>query len=79
MKGLARYRASPFLVGRLTCRHGEIFQALETQADGIAIACFFCRTMPEDDINALKGDRDIQVMNTVEMVWEVLQETQSRS
>ncbi len=52
-------------------------QALETQADVVAVACSFCRTMLEDGINALKGDRDIQVKNVAELLWEAVRETQS--
>jgi len=48
-------------------------QALETQPDVVAVACSFCRTMLEDGINALKGDRDIQVVGVAELLCEAVQ------
>ena len=43
-------------------------QVLETDADVVAVACPFCTTMLEDGINALKRDRQIQVMDVARIV-----------
>jgi Fe-S oxidoreductase len=45
---------------------------LNTDADRVAVACPFCRTMLEDGLSALKGDRDIQVIGVAELLWEAV-------
>lgn len=45
-------------------------EALETQADTLAVGCPFCLTMMEDGVNACKGDRDLQVMDISEILWQ---------
>jgi len=45
-------------------------QALETGADVVAVGCPFCMTMLEDGVNARKGDRDVQVMDVAELLWQ---------
>jgi Fe-S oxidoreductase len=48
-------------------------QALETGAEIVAVACPYCITMLEDGINAIRGDRDIRVMDMAELLWEVVE------
>ena len=48
-------------------------QALETEADVVAVACPYCMTMLEDGVNAVKGKRDIRVLDVAELLWEVVQ------
>jgi Fe-S oxidoreductase/nitrate reductase gamma subunit len=50
-------------------------QALETDADVVAVGCPFCMTMLEDGINAKKGDRDIKVMDVAELLWQAHEQT----
>ena len=45
-------------------------EAVATGADTVAVACPFCTTMLEDGINAVKGDRDVQVKDISELMWE---------
>jgi Fe-S oxidoreductase len=45
-------------------------QALETGADVVAVGCPFCMTMMEDGVNARKGERDVQVMDVAELLWQ---------
>jgi Fe-S oxidoreductase len=45
-------------------------QALETEADVVAVGCPFCMTMLEDGINSCKGDRDTKVMDVAELLWQ---------
>jgi Fe-S oxidoreductase len=45
-------------------------QALETDADILAVGCPFCLTMMEDGINARKGDREMPVMDVAELLWQ---------
>jgi Fe-S oxidoreductase len=47
-------------------------QALETGADVVAVGCPFCMTMMEDGVNARKGERDVQVMDVAELLWQSL-------
>jgi Fe-S oxidoreductase len=48
-------------------------QVLETDADIVAVGCPFCMTMLEDSINARKGDRDTQVMDIAELMWQAVE------
>jgi len=52
--------------------------SLHREADRVAAACSFCGTMHEDGINALKGDRDIQVIGIAELPWEAVGAGSSR-
>jgi len=45
-------------------------EALATGADMLAVGCPFCMTMMEDGINALRGDREMRVMDVAELLWE---------
>jgi Fe-S oxidoreductase/nitrate reductase gamma subunit len=54
-------------VNRERARH-----ILNTDADRVAVACPFCRTMLEDGLNALRGNRDIQVIGIAELLWETV-------
>ncbi len=45
-------------------------QALETGADIVAVGCPFCLTMLEDGINARRGERDVNVMDVAELLWQ---------
>jgi len=45
-------------------------EALATGADVVAVACPFCTTMMEDGINALKGARDVRVMDVSELLLQ---------
>ena len=47
-------------------------QVLETDADIVAVGCPFCTTMLEDGINARKGDRNVQVMDVAELLWQAV-------
>ncbi len=49
-------------------------QVLETDAEVVAVGCPFCMTMLEDGINARKGDRDIQVMDVAELLWQAAEQ-----
>ncbi len=48
-------------------------QVLETDADIVAVGCPFCMTMLEDGINARKGDRNTQVMDVAELLWQAVE------
>jgi Fe-S oxidoreductase len=48
-------------------------QVLETDADVVAVGCPFCMTMLEDGINARKGDREMQVMDVAELLWQAVE------
>jgi Fe-S oxidoreductase len=48
-------------------------QALETEADFVAVGCPFCMTMLEDGINARKGNRDTKVVDVAELLWEAVE------
>jgi Fe-S oxidoreductase len=50
-------------------------QALATGADVVAVGCPFCMTMLEDGINAVKGDRDVKVMDVAELLWQATEQT----
>jgi Fe-S oxidoreductase len=49
-------------------------EAVSTGADTVAVACPFCTTMLEDGIGAVKGDRQIEVKDIAELLWDSLQE-----
>jgi Fe-S oxidoreductase len=49
-------------------------QALATGADVVAVGCPFCMTMLEDGINAVKGERDVKVMDVAELLWQAAEE-----
>jgi Fe-S oxidoreductase len=53
-------------------------QALETDADIVAVGCPFCMTMLEDGINACKGDRDAKVMDVAELLWRAQKDAEPR-
>lgn len=48
-------------------------QILETDADIVAVGCPFCTTMLEDAINARRGDREVQVMDVAELLWQAVE------
>jgi Fe-S oxidoreductase len=52
--------------------------ALAIEADVVAVACPFCRTMLEDGINALKEDHDVRVKNVAEILFESIGEREKR-
>jgi Fe-S oxidoreductase len=54
-------------------------QILETDADIVAVGCPFCTTMLEDGLNAHKGDRDIQLMDVAELLWQAVENSPSPS
>jgi Fe-S oxidoreductase/nitrate reductase gamma subunit len=45
-------------------------EALVTGADVLAVGCPFCMTMMEDGVNAMKGDREMRVLDVAEVLWE---------
>ncbi|MCA9076769.1 MAG: respiratory nitrate reductase subunit gamma [Planctomycetaceae bacterium] len=47
-------------------------QALDTNAETLAVGCPFCTTMMEDGINAVKGDREMVVKDIAEVMWETV-------
>jgi Fe-S oxidoreductase/nitrate reductase gamma subunit len=47
-------------------------EALESGADVLAVACPFCMTMMEDGVNALKGERDVSVMDVSELLLQTM-------
>ena len=54
---------------------GRASEAVSTGADTVAVACPFCTTMLEDGIGAVKGDRQIEVKDIAELIWESVQES----
>ncbi|REK08234.1 MAG: 4Fe-4S dicluster domain-containing protein [Planctomycetota bacterium] len=50
-------------------------QALATGADVVAVGCPFCTTMLEDGINATKGEREVEVMDVAELLWQAVEES----
>jgi Fe-S oxidoreductase len=50
-------------------------QALATGADVVAVGCPFCMTMMEDGINAVKGERDVNVLDVAELMWQAAGES----
>jgi Fe-S oxidoreductase/nitrate reductase gamma subunit len=53
--------------------HERACQALETEAEVVAVACPYCMTMLEDGIKAVRGERDIRVMDIAELLFDVLE------
>ena len=47
-------------------------QALDTGAEIVAVGCPFCMTMLEDGINARRGERNVQVRDVAELLWEAV-------
>ena len=45
-------------------------QALATGAGVVAVGCPFCTTMLEDGIAARKGDREVEVKDIAEVLWD---------
>ncbi|HEV7240111.1 MAG TPA: heterodisulfide reductase-related iron-sulfur binding cluster [Thermoanaerobaculia bacterium] len=45
-------------------------EALASGADVLATGCPFCMTMMQDGINAVKGTREMRVMDLSEILWE---------
>jgi Fe-S oxidoreductase/nitrate reductase gamma subunit len=45
-------------------------QALSTGAETVAVGCPFCTTMLEDGINAVQGDRQVEVKDIAELLWD---------
>lgn len=54
-------------------------QVLETEAEIVAVGCPFCMTMLEDGINARKGDRQLQVMDVAELLWQAVDPSQTQN
>jgi Fe-S oxidoreductase len=48
-------------------------QVLATGAEVVAVGCPFCMTMLEDGINATKGERQVQVMDVAELLWQAVE------
>jgi Fe-S oxidoreductase len=48
-------------------------QVLASGADVVAVGCPFCTTMLEDGINATKGDRQVQVLDVAELLWQAVE------
>ena len=49
-------------------------ELLDTGADTVAVGCPFCTTMLEDGVNALKGDRNVEVKELAELLDEATKE-----
>ena len=47
-------------------------QALATGADVVAVACPFCLTMMTDGVNAVRGDRDVEVVDVAELLLDAI-------
>ncbi|MFO0945965.1 MAG: heterodisulfide reductase-related iron-sulfur binding cluster [Planctomycetota bacterium] len=45
-------------------------QAIQTDADILAVGCPFCMTQMEDGINAKRGDKPVRVMDIAEILWD---------
>jgi Fe-S oxidoreductase/nitrate reductase gamma subunit len=52
-------------------------EALASGADVLAVSCPFCMTMMQDGINALRGEREMAVMDISELLWEAAQEREA--
>jgi Fe-S oxidoreductase/nitrate reductase gamma subunit len=53
-------------------------QALATGADVVAVGCPFCMTMLEDGINATRGQREVQVLDVAELMWQSLDKSSAQ-
>ncbi|MBI3421380.1 MAG: (Fe-S)-binding protein [Acidobacteria bacterium] len=49
-------------------------QLLDTGADVVAVGCPFCMTMLEDGVKARKGEREVQVVDVAELLWQSVQQ-----
>ncbi len=49
-------------------------QLLDTGAEVVAVGCPFCMTMLEDGVKARKGERDVQVVDVAELLWQSVQQ-----
>ena len=47
-------------------------QALATGAQTVAVGCPFCMTMMEDGINSVKEDRQVEVKDVAELLWQAV-------
>ncbi len=47
-------------------------EAVDTGADVVAVGCPFCATMLDDGVNARRGDRDVQVRDVAELLWDAM-------
>jgi Fe-S oxidoreductase len=45
---------------------------LATGAEVVAVGCPFCTTMLEDGIAARKGDREVEVKDVAELLWDAV-------
>ncbi len=50
-------------------------EAVDTGADVVAVGCPFCATMLDDGVNARRGDRDVQVRDVAELLWDEIGES----
>lgn len=48
-------------------------QLLDTGADVVAVGCPFCMTMLEDGIKARQGEREVQVVDVAELLWQAVE------
>ena len=51
-------------------------EAVDTGADVVAVGCPFCATMLDDGVNARRGDRDVQVRDVAELLWDAVGESE---
>ncbi len=47
-------------------------EAVDTGADVVAVGCPFCATMLDDGVNARRGDREVQVKDVAELLWDAV-------
>ena len=47
-------------------------EIVASQVDTVAVGCPFCTTMLEDGINSCRGDRNIEVKEISELLWEAV-------
>ena len=45
----------------------------------LAVACSFCMTMLEDGVNARKGDQSMCVKDIAELLWDLVQASETAS
>ena len=51
-------------------------EAVDTGADVVAVGCPFCATMLDDGVNARRGERDVQVRDVAELLWDAVGESE---